>query len=92
MYRGVEAVADRMRDLVETAGHFKLRVCSLEGCGDYVLAVCEMHARGAATGLRLIQRICHVCRCGDGRICEFRAHLDCRRARRDYERLCASVV
>jgi hypothetical protein len=81
-----------MRELVEAAGHFQMRVCSVEGCGDYVLAICEMLAQGAASGLRMTQRICHVARCGDGQICEFRAHLDCRKARKDYERLCASVV
>ena len=92
VYRGVEAVAGRMRDLVEAAGHFQMSVRTLEGCGEYVLAVCELNARGAATGLRLTQRLCHVFRCRGGRVREFRAHLDCRRARLDYEQLCAAVA
>ena len=92
VYRGVEAVADRIRDLVEMAGHFQMRICSLEGCGDYVLAACEMSARGAVSGLRLTRCIFHVLRCGGGRVREFRAHFDARRARRDFERLCAAVA
>ena len=92
VYRGVEAVAGRMRDLVEAAGHFQITVCSLECCGEYVLAACVMSARGAISGLRLTQRIFHVMRCGDGRVREFRAHFDGRQARREYERLCESLV
>jgi ketosteroid isomerase-like protein len=88
VYRGVEAVAGRMRDLVETAGHLQISVCSLEGCGDYVLATCVMRARGAVSGLRLTQGIWHVMRCRGGLVREFRAHLDARCARREYERLC----
>ncbi len=88
IYRGVEAVAERMRDLVETAGHFQMSVCSLEGCGDYVLASCLMRARGAMSGLRLTQPIFHVMRCRGGLVREFRAHLDARRARLEFERLC----
>src|SRR5829696_1143479 len=60
VYRGVEAVAGRMRDLVEAAGHFQITVCSLECCGDYVLAACVLSARGAISGLRLTRRIFHV--------------------------------
>jgi ketosteroid isomerase-like protein len=92
VYRGVEAVARRMRELVETAGHFQISVCSLEGCGDYVLAACELNARGRFTGLRITQRIFYVLRCGEGWVREFRAHLDPQRARRDYERLCARTA
>jgi hypothetical protein len=92
VYRGVEAVAGRMYELVETGGHFQLSVCSLEGCGDFVLAACELHAEGALSGLRLTKRIFHVLRCGGGRVREFRAHFDAQRARREYERLCASVA
>jgi ketosteroid isomerase-like protein len=92
VYRGVEAVAGRMYELVETAGHFQLSLCSLEGCGDFVLASCEMRAKGAISGLRLTKRIFHVLRCGGGRVREFRAHFDPHRARREYERLCASVA
>ena len=89
IYRGVEAVTERMHDLVETAGHFQLSVCSLEGCGDYVLASCVMRARGAISGLHLTQRIFHVMRCRRGLVQEFRAHLDARRARLEFERLCS---
>jgi ketosteroid isomerase-like protein len=92
VYRGVEAVAGRMRELVEAGGHFQMSVCSLEGSGDYVLAVCELTARGALSGLRLTRRICHVMWCRGGRVREFRAHFDCRRARRDYERLTAAAA
>ena len=92
VYRGVEAVAARMRELVEAAGHFQMRVRSLEGCGEYVLAVCEFSAQGASSGLSLTTRICHVMRCSGGRVREFRAHLDPRRARHDYERLCAAAA
>jgi ketosteroid isomerase-like protein len=88
IFRGVEAVAERMRDLVETAGHFQMSVCSLEGCGDYVLATCVMRAQGTMSGLRLTQRIFHVMRCRGGLVREFRAHLDARRARREFDRLC----
>jgi hypothetical protein len=84
----VEAVAERMRDLVETAGHFQMSVCSLEGCGDYVLATCVMRAQGTMSGLRLTQRIFHVMRCRGGLVREFRAHLDARRARREFDQLC----
>jgi len=92
VYRGVEAVAGRMRDLVEAAGHFQITVCSLECCGDYVLAACVLSARGAISGLRLTRRIFHVLRCGGGRVREFRAHLDARQARREYDRLCGRFV
>jgi ketosteroid isomerase-like protein len=92
VYRGVDAVAGRMRELIEAAGHFQMRVRTLEGCGDYVLAVCEFSAQGASSGLSLTTRICHVLRCHGGRVREFRAHLDCRRARHDYERLCAAAA
>jgi ketosteroid isomerase-like protein len=91
VYRGVAAVAARMWELIEAGGHLQMRVCSLEGCGEYVLAVCEMSARGAISGLRLRKRICHVMRCTGGRVREFRAHFDCRRARLDYERLCVPL-
>jgi ketosteroid isomerase-like protein len=92
VYRGAEAVAARMRELVEAAGHFQMTVRTLEGHGEYVLAVCELKARGALSGLRLTRRICHVLWLRGGRVREFRAHLDCRRARHDYERLCAAVA
>jgi ketosteroid isomerase-like protein len=92
VYRGVEAVAGRMRELVEAAGHFQISVCSLEGRGDYVLAACELHARGRFSGLRITQRIFYVLRCGGGWVREFRAHLDPDRARRDYERLCGGTA
>lgn len=89
IYRGVEAVAERMRDLVETGGHFQMSICSLEGCGDYVLATCTMRAQGTLSGLHLTQRICHVMRCRGGLVREFRAHFDARRARLEFERLCS---
>jgi len=92
VYRGVEAVAGRMHELIETAGHFQMSVRSLEGCGDYVLAACEMRAKGTLSGLRLTRCIFHVLRCGGGRVREFRAHFDPHRARRDFERLCAAVA
>jgi len=92
VYRGVDAVAGRMRELVETAGHFQITVCSLECCGDYVLAACVMSARGAISGLRLTRRIFHVLRCGGGRVREFRAHFDACQARRDFDRLCGRVA
>jgi ketosteroid isomerase-like protein len=92
VYRGVDAVAGRMHELVEAAGHFQLSVHSLEGCGDYVLAACDMSAQGTISGLRLTRRIFHVLRCRGGRVREFHAHFDPQRARRDYERLCASVA
>ena len=92
VYRGVDAVAGRMHELVETAGHFQMTVRALETCGDYVLADCDMKARGAFTGLWRRQRIFHVLCCVGGRVSEFRAHFDARRARRDYERLCAGVA
>jgi ketosteroid isomerase-like protein len=92
VYRGAEAVARRMHELVEAVGHFQISLCSLEGCGDYVLAGCELHARGRFTGLRITQRIFHVLRCRGGRVREFRAHFDPHRARRDYERLCARTA
>jgi ketosteroid isomerase-like protein len=92
VYRGVEAVAGRMHELIETAGHFQMSVRSLEGCGDYVLAACEMRAKGMLSGLRLTRCIFHVLRCGGGRVREFRAHFDPHRARRDFERLCAAVA
>ncbi len=92
VYRGVEAVVGRMHELVETAGHFQISVHSLEGCGDFVLAAFDLRAKGAISGLHLTRRIFHVLRCRGGRVREFRAHFDARRARRDYERLCAAVA
>jgi len=79
-----------MRELIETGGHFQMSVRSIEGCGDYVLAACDMCAEGAISGLRLKTRIFHILRCGGGRVREFRAHLDGHQARRDYERLCTA--
>jgi ketosteroid isomerase-like protein len=87
VFRGVEAVADRMRELVALAGHFQIDVHSIEGRGDYVLAACDLNVEGAISGLRQRKRIFHVWRCREGLVREFRAHFDARRARREYERL-----
>jgi ketosteroid isomerase-like protein len=87
VFRGVEAVAGRMRELVELAGHFQMNLCSIEGRGDYVLAACDMSVEGAITGLRQRKRIFHVFRCRGGLVREFRAHFDARRARCEYEGL-----
>ena len=87
VFRGVEAVVDRMRDLVDLAGHFQFNLHSIEGRGDYVLASCEINVEGAISGLRKRMRIFHVLRCRGGHVREFRAHFDAKRARREYERL-----
>ena len=92
VYRGVDAVAGRMDELVEAVGHFQISVSSLEGCGDYVLASCQLSATGRFTGLRIRHRLFHVLRCRGGRVREFRTHFDPQLARRDYERLCAAVA
>jgi hypothetical protein len=92
VFRGVEAVAGRMHELIEAGGHFQMSVCSLEGRGEYVLAACEMSVEGAISGLRLRKCIFHVLRCGGGLVREFRAHFDPKRARREYERLTAPHV
>jgi hypothetical protein len=55
VYRGVDAVAGRIAELVETAGHFHITACSLECRGDFVLAGASMSARGAAGGPRLTE-------------------------------------
>jgi hypothetical protein len=90
VYRGVAAVAGRMLELVESGGHFQLSVCSLEGCGDLVLAACTLEAESPISGLRLSRDIFHVLRFRGGRLRELRAHFDAHRARREYERLCAA--
>jgi ketosteroid isomerase-like protein len=90
VYRGADAVAGRMPELVEAAGHFQITVSALEACGDYVLASCQLRATGRFTGLRITHRLFHVLRCGGGRVREFRAHFDPQRARRDFEQLCAA--
>src|SRR5436190_24370111 len=63
VFRGVEAVAARMRELVDLAGHFQINLRSIEGRGDYVLAALDMSVEGAISGLRQRKRIFHVLRC-----------------------------
>jgi hypothetical protein len=91
VFRGVDAVAGRMRELVEAAGHFQMNLCAIEGRGDYVLATCEIIGEAPISGLRLKRRMYHVLRCGGGLVREFRAHFDAKRARREYERLAGGV-
>jgi ketosteroid isomerase-like protein len=92
VFRGVEAVAGRMHELVEAGGHFQMDLCSLEGRGDYVLAACEMSVEAPISGLHLKKCIFHVHRCGGGLVREFRAHFDPHRARREYEQLTAAAA
>jgi hypothetical protein len=87
VFRGVEAVAGRMRELVEVAGHFQMDLRAIEGRGDYVLARCEITGEAPISGLRLRRPIFHVLRCRGGLVREFRAYFDAKRARRAYELL-----
>jgi ketosteroid isomerase-like protein len=87
VFRGVEAVAGRMRELVEAAGHFQMDLRAIEGRGDYVLARCEISGEAPISGLRLRRPIFHVLRCRGGLVREFRAYFDAKRARRAYELL-----
>jgi hypothetical protein len=56
-----------------------------------VLAASEMTATGTFSVLRLNRCIFHVLRCRGGRVREFRAYFDARRARREFERLSGGV-
>jgi ketosteroid isomerase-like protein len=89
VFRGAE-VAARMREIVEMGGHFQLKVRSLEGRGDHVLAALDMSARGTSSGVAGTMPLFHVLRVGEGRLREMRAYLDADQARREYERLTSS--
>ncbi len=86
VFRGAEALAARCRELIEDVGHFKWKVLSLEGHGDYVLAALELSAEGSSSGAAVRTPYFHVARVGGGRTLELRSYLDGDHARRDYER------
>jgi ketosteroid isomerase-like protein len=89
VFRGAEAVAARMRELIVAMGHFQVNVRSLEGRGDCVLAIFDVSTEGISSGAAVSTPYFQVNRFGEGRIREFRSYLDSDQARREYERLAA---
>ena len=89
VFRGAEALAAHVRDLLEDGGHFKMVPLSLEGRGDYVLSGVEVSVKGPASGAAVTTRFFQVMRYEDGRLKELYDYLDEERARSEYERLTA---
>ena len=90
VFRGAEAVAARLRELIELLGDFQTKVRSLEGRGDWVLAAFEVSVVGAASGAPVTTPVFHLLRYGGSRVREIWIYLDADQARREYERLAGS--
>ena len=88
--RGAAAVAARMRELIEALGDVQIKVRSLEGRGDWVLASLEISVVGAASGAPVTAPFFHVLRYEAGRVHEIHLYRDGDQARREYERLAGS--
>ena len=89
VFRGAEALADHVRDLLEGGGHFQMAPRSLEGRGDYVLSVVEISVKGPSSGATVTTPFFQVMRYRDGRLQELRDFLHEDQARGEYERLTA---
>jgi ketosteroid isomerase-like protein len=90
IFRGAEALADHVRDLLEDGGHFQMEPRSLEGRGDYVLSLVEVNVEGPSSGAVVTSPFFQVMRYRNGQLVELRDYLDGDQARREYERLSAS--
>jgi ketosteroid isomerase-like protein len=89
VFRGAEALADHVRDLLEDGGHFQMVPLSLEGRGDYVLSVVEVSVKGPSSGAAVTTPFFQLMRYRVGRLIELRDFLDGDQARSEYERLSA---
>jgi ketosteroid isomerase-like protein len=87
VFRGVDAVAARMSELVDMGGTLRFDVLSLEGRGDHVLAAVLINSKFPRTGEPVTTPVYQVVRYQADRVCELRAYLDADQARREYERL-----
>jgi ketosteroid isomerase-like protein len=90
VFRGAEALANHVRELLEGGGHFKMVPRSLEGRGDYVLSAVEVSVEGPSSGAAVTTPIFQLMRYRGGRLQELRDFLDGDQARDEYERLTAS--
>ena len=88
--QGVRPIAVRVRQLSAAMGDLRLKVRSLEGIGEYVLAVLEMTAEGSASGALVAAPYFQLVRWEDGRVREIRGFFDADQAQREYERLAGS--
>lgn len=86
VFRGAEALAAHGRDLIEAVGHFRWKVLSLEGRGDYVLSALEVSGQGTSSGAAVTVPFFHVSRYGGGQLLEMRSYFNGDQARREYER------
>jgi ketosteroid isomerase-like protein len=89
IFRGADALADHVRDLLEDGGHFKMVPFSLEGRGDYVLSGVEVSVTGPTSGVAVTTPFFQLMRYEDGRLKEMYDYLDESKARAEYERLSA---
>jgi ketosteroid isomerase-like protein len=87
VFRGAEALAGHVRDLVADGGHFQMVPRSLDGRGDYVFSVVDVSIRGPHSGAAVTTPVFQVMRYRDGRLEELWDFLDEGQARSEYERL-----
>jgi ketosteroid isomerase-like protein len=90
IFRGAEALADHVRDLLQDGGHFQMVSRSLEGRGDYVFSVVGVSVKGPHSGAAVTTPFFQVMRYREGRLEELWDFLDEDRARSEYERLSAA--
>jgi ketosteroid isomerase-like protein len=65
-YRGEEGVREFLANTDEAFEFFRLDTEQIEDHGDFVLAVCEGHARGAASGAEIRRQMTHIAEFRDG--------------------------
>ncbi len=87
IWRGAEEVVARMHEFIEAMGHIQVRVRSLEGRGEWVLAALDASLVGSVSGAPVAASYFQVLRWGAGRVREIRSFLDADQARCEYERL-----
>lgn len=90
VFRGAESTSAHVREIVELGGHTQFDLRSIEGRGDYVLAILNQRFEGASGGVAVTETVFHVGRWRANRCCELRTFLDEDQARREYERLAGS--
>jgi ketosteroid isomerase-like protein len=89
VFRGAEAVARHVRELLADGGHFQIVPVSLEGRGEYVLSAVEVSVEGPTSGAAVTTPFHQVMRYRDCLLVELRDYLDAEQARAEYERLSA---
>jgi len=89
VFRGAQALADHVRDLLEDGGHFQIVPRSLEGRGEYVFSIVDVSVKGPHSGAAVTTPFFQVMRYRGGRLEELWDFLDEDRARSEYEDLTA---